>query len=426
MHVLTSVSDSEVQQDLERLALDVMESAAVKVARRNGEELLRKSVPYPIHSESEKLFTASTEELTCFAVLQGINQNRASPNAHFVGRPPILRSGRRVPGSRGIDDNPDTVYRVIPIDGAEEYLLTGRIHRPGSPVVSDFSILSDALVTIDNLAESRLVTDEDGAFAIQVSSEAARDYPNHLKSDPVAQRQFIVVRETLGDWKTQRPCQLQIRRISSNRVDTLSREALVESAAFHVKWWFELTVKLHGMAFVHPCNFLPQPRIRSDNGMLVTQAYSIGHFNIADDQALVVALEAGNARYAAVQVSNLWGITQDAIRHTMSLNTSQANPDANTAFTFVLSVKDPGIANWIDPDGLRQGFLFLRWAAFALHDKTRPTPSVNLRVIALRDLERELPTPFVRVNAETRQTLAAAREADYMNRFDEWWQSPTG
>ena len=74
-------------------------------------------MPYPAYSESLQLFTASTDELTFFAVLQGLNQNRANPNAHFAGRLPVMRGGRLVPGSRGIDDNPDTVYRVIPIMG---------------------------------------------------------------------------------------------------------------------------------------------------------------------------------------------------------------------------------------------------------------------------------------------------------------------
>ena len=155
--------------------------------------------------------------------------------------------------------------------------------------------------------------------------------------------------------------------------------------------------------------------------MLVTQAYSIGHFNIAEDQALVLTLDAGNAGYASAQVSNLWGVTQDAVRHNMSLNTSQATPNADGTFSVVLSVKDPGVANWLDPDGLRQGFLFLRWAAFGPQNEARESPSVRARLISLGDLQREIPTSLVRVNPETRKTLALEREADYMARFEEWW-----
>jgi hypothetical protein len=155
--------------------------------------------------------------------------------------------------------------------------------------------------------------------------------------------------------------------------------------------------------------------------MLVTQAYSIGHFNIGEDQALVLTLDAGNARYASIQVSNLWGVTQDAVRRSMSLNTSQASPGADGVFTFVLSAKDPGVANWLDPDGLRQGFLFLRWAAFGPRNEARETLSAHAHLVSLRDLKREIPASLARVNPEARRARALEREADYMARFEEWW-----
>jgi hypothetical protein len=421
VYLLRSINDDQFQQDLELQALAAMQHHEVRAARRYGEDLLRNSLPYRAHPESLELFTASTEELSFFAVLQGLNQNRADPHANFVGRLPTMRGGLLVPGSRGINDNPDTVYRVIPIHGSEEYLLTGRMHRH-RPVVIDFSILSSALITIDNVSETRLITDDDGAFEILISSSPARDHHNQLKSDLLADKQFIVIRETLGDWKKQRPCQLQIRRLSSNALKAVFQEELIRSAAHHVRWWFELTVKVQGMAFAHPANFWPQPKIRSDNGMLVTQAYSIGHFNITEDQALILTIAPGSAGYVVVPVTNLWGITTDPVRRTTSLNSSQATPNSDGTYTFVLSIRDPGVANWVDSDGLRQGFLFLRWAALALQDECSRTPSVDVRLIPLQDLERELALPLVRVNLETRSALALEREADYGNRFADWWR----
>jgi hypothetical protein len=40
-------------------------------------------------------------------------------------------SGRSIPGSRWGIDNPDSVYRVIPISGDQRYVITGRVghHR---------------------------------------------------------------------------------------------------------------------------------------------------------------------------------------------------------------------------------------------------------------------------------------------------------
>jgi hypothetical protein len=48
-------------------------------------------------------------------------------------------------------------------------------------------------------------------------------------------------------------------------------------------------------------------------------------------------------------------------RRTSSLNHAQVTPDADGAVTFVLSPADPGLANWVDTGGLRQGLIYIRW-----------------------------------------------------------------
>ena len=48
---------------------------------------------------------------------------------------------------KGIDENPDSVYRVIPMDGVSTYLIRGHVAKD-RPVVNDFSVLSDAWQTV--------------------------------------------------------------------------------------------------------------------------------------------------------------------------------------------------------------------------------------------------------------------------------------
>ena len=54
-------------------------------------------------------------------------------------------------------------------------------------------------------------------------------------------------------------------------------------------------------------------------------------------------------------------IAPDARRSQCCLNVSQATPDADGAFTYVIAQTDPGVANWLDTTGLHDGFGIMRW-----------------------------------------------------------------
>ena len=54
-------------------------------------------------------------------------------------------------------------------------------------------------------------------------------------------------------------------------------------------------------------------------------------------------------------------IAPDARQHQCSLNISQATPDADGACTYIIAATDPGVANWLDPARINDGFGILRW-----------------------------------------------------------------
>ena len=68
---------------------------------------------------------------------------------------------------------------------------------------------------------------------------------------------------------------------------------------------------------------------------LATQLQSAGYFQLADDEALVVTIDPGDAGYFVLPVTNDWTITDDYWNQQTSLNSAQANitsaaPDAPT------------------------------------------------------------------------------------------------
>jgi hypothetical protein len=116
----------------------------------------------------------------------------------------------------------------------------------------------------------------------------------------------------------------------------------------------------------------------------------MGHFKVADDEALVVNLRTGGAEYFIVPITNWWGTTNDVNTRTASMNKAQSVADTDGTYTFVISAKDPGVHNWVDPCDMHEGILTLRWAEFP-GGVPATTLGATSKVVKLADLKSELP-----------------------------------
>jgi hypothetical protein len=116
-------------------------------------------------------------------------------------------------------------------------------------------------------------------------------------------------------------------------------------------------------------------------------------------------------------LSNIWGTTLDLVDRTGSLNKAQSVANEDGSYTYVISADDPGVANWIDSDGLREGILTLRMAEFG---KSGPREDLGARgrVIKLDRLDAEVPH-LGRVSAQERATELAGRRKAYLRRLPE-------
>lgn len=150
-------------------------------------------------------------------------------------------------------------------------------------------------------------------------------------------------------------------------------------------------------------NVLPQPVVRTSGGFLATQANSLGHFLLTDDVAYVLTLRLGNAKYMTFPVDDFWQVNSDYHTHTSSLNNRQALPNADGTYTFVLSVRDPGVHNWIDPDGQHELVTQLRWQGLPATTPPGGGPGiVSQAVVPLSDLRQALPADTVYVTPAQR------------------------
>src|SRR5277367_5848269 len=202
---LVSVEDS-----LELEAQKILSDPAVIAAREQGERDLLSLIANPT-PETRAHFKQAAAEITYFAALNGLNDDPLRPHITFVGRPGRTVHGVYTLAPKGIDENPDSVYRVLPMDGVSTYLIRGRAAKD-RPVVNDFSVLSDSWITAGNLPATDLKTDADGRFTITVGPDPAAGQPNHIQTKPDAN--YMTIRDTLSDWAHQRPNALTVQRIA--------------------------------------------------------------------------------------------------------------------------------------------------------------------------------------------------------------------
>jgi hypothetical protein len=157
---------------------------------------------------------------------------------------------------------------------------------------------------------------------------------------------------------------------------------------------------------------------RDTDGALRNQVYILGHFDLEDDETLVIDVRLAGARYFIAPITNYWGTTNGIVDRTGCLNLSQSVRNADGTLTFVVSKHDPGVPNWLDPSGMREGILTLRWAEF---EGGAPGPDLGAssRVVPLARLRNHLPeeTPVFDAAARAKQT--EERAAAYLRRLPE-------
>jgi hypothetical protein len=110
-------------------------------------------------------------------------------------------------------------------------------------------------------------------------------------------------------------------------------------------------------------------------------AYSMGPFALAADEALVI-----EGRYPPCAFANLvlWNRYMQCFEYRdrrVSLNREQTLLEPDGSFEIVLADRDPGVANWLDTEGHREGLIFWR---FLLPEETPAKPTC--RVVKIDEL----------------------------------------
>ena len=308
-------------------------------------------------------------------------------------------------------DNPDTLYFHAWLRDDAEYVVTG---RRGSTADLSFQVLDGSYSPVNvpgSLAafdDRAIEIDQDGSFEIRFGPGLSGRNAFPLAPGSA----MLVVREVFSDWATERPGMLRIHRAdrAGQAPPSLTMETIAKRYAVAGKM---LVGRIRTfLAFAErfylnlPVNTLTPPRLTP--GGLATQYSSVGHYELADDQAMVVTVPAGDAPYQGLQLGSMWYVSLDYINHQTSLTVPQARVDPDGMIRYVISERDPGLANWIERTGHDRGYVQLRWQRLSrpLTDADGP----RSEVIAVDDLPKQLPY-YEPIEAEQWRARTAARQA---------------
>ncbi len=355
------------------------------------------------------------------AVQDSIDRDPTNPRLYWVWASPHRWHGSAVPASKVLMPNVDNVFRIMPVQAGAHYRITA---APTGPIPTQFSIQllpalpaeADWSRVIQELVDTDLTRAPDGSFTLTLGPQPAGADRNHITTVPAAH--FILIRDTIQDWRTQSPYRLTVQRLDGPpEAPPATDAALASQAAALVA---QITPRIRaakggGFAnapgfFQGPANQLSAPKIREGGRWGLS---SSGHFHLAADEALVLTLDPAGARYLAVQLASGWLGSLDYLHHTAALNLAQTTPNPDGSVTLVIAAKDPGVANWLDTTGLHDGSIFVRWQQLPAQLPAGTHFVREARLAKLGALGVALP----HVSPQARQAERTARAAAYARRY---------
>lgn len=405
------------QSQVEKDALRLIQRPEVRKAREEARALLLgdQAVGSP---DGIKGLDRALDQWVLALAMRVVNDDPDRPKVIWnVDNTPRSWFGHTYLGAAVAVDNPDNINRDMLLDGGRSYVLTGQLgSRP-----TQFTLVLEAQPPhhagigrhLAALTKQQLAIDADGSFEVSIDPRPAEGRANHLQTEPG--RLWLFARDSLADWR-HTPAALQLRRVAGPEpaapaTDTTLRARMVESLPHFVDFWrgFKNTF----LGFPAP-NALSAPEGRPGGwGYL-----SGGRFQLSGDTALLVTTSDGDSNYTGFQITDPWTIAPDPIYRTSSLNKSQAAANPDGTYTYVVSLADPGIHNWIDTVGLREGWLLLRWQGVPA-TTAGSTLVRHVSLVRLHDLEKALPQGVPRATLETRREQVRRRIAEHALRTRE-------
>jgi hypothetical protein len=320
-------------------------------------------------------------------------------------------------------DNPDTLYFHAYLRDDAEYVVSG---RRGSTADLSFQVLKGDYSPVD-VPDSLSAFDDraidiapNGRFELRFGTLSSGGR-NYFRLG--AGSSMLLVREVYSNWAAERRGTISIRRADRAGQAPPASDTPAMAKRYEVAGKILLSRLRTFLAFPEwfylnePANTMTPPR--STPGGLATQFSSAGHFVLDEDQAMIVTVPAAGrttAPYQGIQLGSMWYVSLDYINHQTSLTADQARIDPDGLMRFVISERDPGLANWLELTGHRRGYVQIRWQRLTRDLKPEDGPQVS--VVPFGEIGERLPYyREARVSPQEWRARIAARQAAIAERM---------
>ena len=309
--------------------------------------------------------------------------------------------------------NTDNNYYRAMVDPVGTYRVSGDVTGVKELLfsVQDGEFVFGKTEVLAELSLEELAIGDDGFLELFLGGAERPSNWLPLASDAV----YLNVREFVGDWEHDALATLYIERVDDvGPVENLTPEGHA-AALDRVATWVEASVSLWksyvaGLRAHLPVNELQPPHkpVGGADNML----HGAGQWDLGPQQALIVEFEQPEVTYWSIQTYVLdWMVPLDFANRVTSLNDRQLRIDDDGVIRVVLSHTDPGVQNWLDTSGLRQGLFTYRY----VRPTTSPAPKVVL--VDAREARSHLPASTPPFPLELRREQIAARRRGVARRF---------
>jgi hypothetical protein len=315
-------------------------------------------------------------------------------------------------------DCPDCLYLYATIRGDAVYRISGNRGTANHiDIQVNYGHFASGDIsqwgTISSMNGLELETGADGSFELFLGADERPG--NWLRLAPNAE--FVLVRQYFNDWERERPADLIIERIGAMHPAPPPRTDQIAARLERLCLWLErsgaLWERMSKAALGLPPNsinvFLPQDS--DQRAGLRGQAYGLGNFHCAPDEAVIIEFTPPRCRHWSVSLANWYWESLDFATRQTSLNGHQAALDSDGVFRGVIAHQDPGMANWLDTAGHQRGTLTAR---FLLADSC---PEIRFRAVKLAELPSALLAGAPRFDSAARALVLEARRRAVLRRY---------
>jgi hypothetical protein len=382
--------------------------------------------------------------------------------------------------TRSTVDNADAIYFYTAIDGGKTYRLTGKpgdtrhwrgerstTSGPKAPHYVIFEATSGDLpgdsgslmelrpgvkAQTGRLDSSAIELDENGSFEILLGPQRPDGYAGNFistlkiikprtsdseQSPTQRYANYLSGRQLFNDWEREEAIHFNIVQIGNEGSPApaySAQQAAAELRRFgdivrnQMHFWNafwtilmgtygEREGSMPGVAFPRNNFNTINAASGATGGGQSTNLYAGGVFELEPDEALIIENYIRlPPRYVGFQIANLWGESIEYANRIGSLNGHQMTEDADGVLRIVIAHNDPGVPNWIDTTGHREGFLTARWT-YSETPVTEHWPSITAKKVRFADVWQQLPEDTARVSSEERQQQIRMRQRHVQRRY---------